>query len=96
MNMSSEDIKEDDAAAIRALPKEVGVLFLVAGVGGLLLPGPIGTPFLIVGGVILWPKAFMGLEARFQSRFPELHKKGVKQVVRFVNDLNRRYPLPNS
>ena len=45
-------------SAIPGVPKELGVLLVVAGIWGVLLPGPIGTPFLIVGGVILWPAAF--------------------------------------
>ncbi len=50
---------------IESLPKELGVLLVVAGIGGLLLPGPVGTPFLIVGGVILWPAAFQRVDRCF-------------------------------
>ena len=75
-------------------PKEVGVLLVIAGLGGILLPGPIGTPILILGGVILWPRAFRGLDAFLERRFPKIHRQGVQQVVRLLDDLDRRYPLP--
>jgi hypothetical protein len=77
---------------IERLPKELGALLVVAGIGGLLLPGPVGTPFLIVGGVILWPAAFKRVEACFQKRLPRMHKVGMKQMKRFITDLERRYP----
>jgi hypothetical protein len=83
----------EEIQRIRALPKEVGVLLMVAGIGGILLPGPVGTPFLIVGGVILWPKAFERVELFFEKRFPKMHHHSVRQIKRFLDDLDRRYPL---
>jgi hypothetical protein len=82
---------ETDATA-PALPKELGVLLVVSGIGGLLLPGPVGTPFLLLGGVILWPAAFRRVESCFERRFPRLHRQGMTQIARFVTDLERRYP----
>jgi hypothetical protein len=82
----------DDLELIKALPKEVGFLLLVMGVGGLLLPGPVGTPFVLMGGVVLWPRVFEKLEMRFQRRFPRLHRRSMRQLKRFVDDLERRYP----
>jgi hypothetical protein len=78
--------------AIQGVPKELGVLLVVSGIGGLLLPGPVGTPFLILGGVILWPAAFRRVESCFEKRFPRLHREGMTQIARFVRDLERRYP----
>jgi hypothetical protein len=83
----------EEIQRIRALPKEVGVLLVVAGIGGLLLPGPVGTPFLIAGGVVLWPRAFEGVEIWFEKRFPKVHHQSVRQMRRFLDDLERRYPL---
>jgi hypothetical protein len=82
----------EELGPIESLPKELGVLLVVAGIGGLLLPGPVGTPFLIVGGVILWPAAFQRVDRWFQKRLPGMHKAGMKQMKRFVSDLERRYP----
>jgi hypothetical protein len=84
----------DAPEMIGALPKEVGVLLLVVGIGGILLPGPVGSPFLLLGGVTLWPRMFGRLEASFQRRFPGLHKEGTRQIKRFLADLEKRYPLP--
>jgi hypothetical protein len=76
------------------VPKELGVLLVVAGVGGLLLPGPVGSPFLILGCVTLWPAAFTRVETWFEKRLPRLHHVGMIQIERFVSDLERRYPWP--
>lgn len=83
----------EEIRRIRAMPKEVGVLLIVAGIGGLLLPGPVGTPFLILGGVMLWPRAFGRLEIFVEKRFPRLHHQSVRQIRRFLDDLERRYPI---
>jgi hypothetical protein len=91
---SCEEITSGPPDLIGVLPREVGVLLIVAGVGGLLLPGPIGSPFLLLGLVTLWPRAFTRLEILFQHQFPRIHKKGTQQIKRFLADLNRRYPLP--
>lgn len=82
----------EDSEALGPIPKELAILFVVAGVGGVLLPGPIGTPFLIIGAVALWPKALDAADRGIRERFPRAHRIGVKQVKRFVADLERRYP----
>ena len=73
------------------LPKEVGYILLSAGVLGFVLPGP-GTPAIIAGGLVLWPKGFGKAEVWFQHRFPSLHRGGMQHVRRFLNDLETRYP----
>ena len=67
---------------------------MVVGVGGILLPGPVGSPFLVLGGLILFPRLFKNADKAFAERFPKTHKEGVRQVKRFVSDLERRYPYP--
>ena len=42
---------------IQELPREVGAMLVSVGVLGSILPGMIGTPALIAGGLVLWPKA---------------------------------------
>jgi hypothetical protein len=81
-----------EAELVGGLPREVGVLLLAAGIGGVLLPGPIGTPFLVLGAVMLSPRLFTKLENGFRKRFPRLHKRGTQQIKRFLTDLERRYP----
>src|SRR5262245_21499628 len=84
----------DDGVGRVLVPKELGVLLVVAGIGGLLLPGPVGTPFLLLGCLTLWPKAFTRVEACFEKRMPRFHRVGMIQIERFVSDLERRYPWP--
>jgi hypothetical protein len=83
-----------DEDRIGELPTEVGVLMIVAGIGGILLPGPIGTPFLLVGMVALWPCAFERVERFVRKRIPRLHRLGMYQVKRYLADMERRYPQP--
>jgi hypothetical protein len=80
------------AVQLETLPKELGVLLIVAGIGGVILPGPVGAPFLLLGGLILFPNTFRKVDRGFANKFPKLHNEGMKQVHRFVNDLERRYP----
>ena len=81
-----------DAELVGALPREVGILLIVAGLGGLLLPGPIGSPFLILGAVTLSPPSSRSSRMRFRLRFPLLHQRGTRQIKRFLADLESRYP----
>lgn len=83
---------DEETLRIDSAPKELGILLVVAGIGGLLLPGPVGTPFLIAGGVILWPSAFRRVETCLQKRFPRFHREGVLQMRRFINDMERHIP----
>lgn len=82
---------EDPPVDIKNLPREVGVMLLTAGIVGFILPGP-GTPAIIAGGIALWPNAFGKVETWFSRRYPLTHKKGMQQIGRFLNDLEKRYP----
>ena len=74
------------------LPPEIGMLLVISGVAGILLPGLVGTPLLIAGGVSIWPKTFEPIERWFSRRFPSVHKEGVIQIKEFISDLNKRFP----
>ncbi len=80
------------AARLEKLPREIGVLLVAVGVAGVLLPGPVGAPFLLAGGLILWPRGTARVEGWFERKFPGLHREGVTQIDRFLGDLDRRYP----
>jgi hypothetical protein len=77
---------------LERLPTEVGALLMVVGIAGLLLPGPVGSPFVIAGGVALWPAAFGRVERWFQRRYPTAHCQGMEQIERYLDNLERRYP----
>jgi hypothetical protein len=74
------------------LPPEIGVLLIVVGVAGVLLPGPVGSPFLVAGGLVLWPSGSRKLEDWMQKLSPRLYKEGIRQLERYLSDLERRYP----
>jgi hypothetical protein len=82
----------EEIRTVRAVPPEVGFLLIVSGIGGILLPGPVGTPFLILGCITLWPRAFRQTGRFFEKQFPKMHYHGVKQINRFLDDLETRYP----
>jgi hypothetical protein len=80
-----------DINKIKDLPKELGVMLITAGIVGFILPGP-GTPAIIAGGLVLWPKAFGKLESWLERAHPKVHREGMQQISRFLNDLQKRYP----
>jgi hypothetical protein len=86
------DDPEADPLRMEDLPKEVGVLLASVGVLGFVLPGVAGAPALIAGGLVLWPRTFGKVEGWLQGRFPAAHRKSMRQVGRFLDDLERRYP----
>jgi hypothetical protein len=79
-------------ARLRKLPPEIGILLLVIGTAGVLLPGPVGSPFLVAGGLALWPSGFRGVDRCFMKLAPRMYEKGVRQIEYFLADLERRYP----
>ncbi|MFO0919132.1 MAG: hypothetical protein U0872_12555 [Planctomycetaceae bacterium] len=87
------ELSEDEYQELLGkLPAEIGTMLMIAGVAGVLLPGPIGTPMLLAGAVVVWPKTFAPVERAFAKYFPKLHREGVQQVKQYVADLNRRFP----
>jgi hypothetical protein len=91
-NASQPDVALASTRRLEELPKELGVLLASVGIMGIILPGIAGTPALIAGGLVLWPKTFSGVESWFSHRFPIAHRKSMQQVGRFLDDLDRRYP----
>jgi hypothetical protein len=77
---------------LKKLPPEIGVLLIAVGVAGVLLPGPVGTPFVIAGGVVLWPGVFGKVENWFQRRYPNSHRSGMDVIDRYMADLEKRFP----
>lgn len=90
--------QNDDTAAdgtrqrIRRLPPEVGAVLITVGVAGIILPGPVGTPLLLAGGLALMPSVFGRLERWVERRYPTLHGHGMRHVDRFIDDLEKRFP----
>jgi hypothetical protein len=70
---------------VEQLPKDAGWLLITAGVVGLVVPGVLGTPFLLAGAVVLAPGG-----SKLLSRWAG--HSAMRQVGRFLDDLERRYP----
>jgi hypothetical protein len=82
---------------IDELPRDVGWLLVYVGVLGVVLPGIIGTPFLIAGGAVLVPGGPELLRRWAGRNPPRFVHASMKQISRLVHDLDRRYPrLPRA
>jgi hypothetical protein len=85
----SEPAQEEPAlltpVRVERLPREAGWLLITAGVVGLIVPGVLGTPFLLAGAVILAPGG-----SKLLSRWAGY--SATRQIGRFLDDLERRYP----
>ena len=77
---------------IEDLPKEVGVMLMTVGVLGLALPGVVGGPAVLAGGLVLWPRAFGRAETWFEKKFPKVHQHSMQQINRYLDDLEKRFP----
>ena len=82
----------DTLRRISQMPRDVGWLLVTAGIVGEVAPGVFGTPFWIMGTLILWPSAGRRMESLLERRAPKIFAASMKQVGRFLDDLERRYP----
>ncbi len=74
------------------LSGEIGWLLIGAGVIGILTPGIPGTPFVIVGTMVVVPGGKKRLSRWIGDNPPRFIKGALGQLGRFVDDLERRYP----
>lgn len=79
---------------LQSLPREIGVLLVTIGAVGILLPGMVGTPALVAGGMLLWPRGFRSVDGWLRQRFPKFHAGGTRQILRYLDDMETRYPTP--
>ena len=79
-------------ARIGKLPAGVGVILMGIGAVGLIVPGPIGTPFILAGGLVLAPRIFGAVDRCVQHRLPTFYWTGMEAVERFMDDFEKRYP----
>lgn len=85
-------IDQETADRIRKLPKDVGWLLITAGILGLILPGVIGTPLLVLGSLMVWPSSQKKAGQWLSGQSPRVFRGSMKQINRFLDDLERRYP----
>lgn len=85
-------IDQETADRIRKLPKDVGWLLITAGLLGLALPGVIGTPLLVLGSLMVWPSSQKKAAQWLSGQSPKAFRGSMRQINRFLDDLERRYP----
>jgi hypothetical protein len=67
-------------------------MLVSVGTLGVVMPGIMGAPAIIAGGLVLWPRTFGRVESWFERRYPKLHHEGMRQIGRYLSDLEKRYP----
>jgi hypothetical protein len=89
-----DDRSSDQQPILRfdTLTTEVGWLLVAAGVIGVVAPGIPGTPFLLVGALVVTPGGTKLLSRWAGKNPPRIVRAGMKQIGRFLDDLERRYP----
>jgi hypothetical protein len=96
---SVEAVPESDGPLVERigkLPRDVGWMLFGVGFAGFVAPGIFGLPFMAAGGMILWPKTTRRLQGLLGKKAPEKSiATGMKQIERFLDDLERRYPKAN-
>src|SRR5262245_7268138 len=99
VGVAAEEGDADNQAILRItnLPRHVGWMMVSVGVLGVALPGVPGAPFLIAGIAVLAPGG-PRLLTRWATRKPKgVVHKSLKQIGRWLDDLERRYPrLPST
>jgi len=84
---------EDVINRVRNLDRSMGWILISAGLVGIIVPGMIGTPFVLLGGLVLWPSCNQKvLEKWRKDSSSTLINGAMKQVDRFLDDLEGRYP----
>jgi hypothetical protein len=89
---AAEESEETQQVRLPNLPPEIGILLTLVGTAGVVLPGVIGAPFLVAGGIALWPAGFRKVERWLLKVSPKVYETGVQQIEQFLADLERRYP----
>jgi hypothetical protein len=77
---------------IEHLPREAGWTLITAGVVGLIVPGIFGAPFLLAGAVVLTPGGPRLLSRWAGRNPPKFVHAAMRQISRFLDDVERRYP----
>jgi hypothetical protein len=83
---------EEVVERVEHLNRSVGWLLVSAGIVGIIVPGVLGTPFLIMGGLALWPGNRKTVERWRKGHSPKMFHGSMKQINRFLDDLEKRYP----
>ncbi|MGI9211301.1 MAG: hypothetical protein ACR2HF_02415 [Methylococcaceae bacterium] len=83
---------EDIIKRVKHLNRSMGWILISAGVVGIVIPGIIGTPFVILGGLVLWPGNEKMLNKWRKGHHAGFVDGALRQVNRYLDDVERRYP----
>ena len=61
----------------RNLPTPIGFILMGVGVSGLVIPGMVGLPLFVAGGLILAPWTLGNMDDYLMKRFPNLYTSGL-------------------
>lgn len=89
---SYEDADRRLIEKIRNLPPDVGYLMINIGILGILVPGIFGLPFLVAGAAVVSPQSRNWILNKLSRRPPRALFTTLRQISRFVDDVERRYP----
>jgi hypothetical protein len=84
-----------DSRRLAHLPRSIGLSVMMAGFfTGLLppLPGPEDVLIVAFGALALWRDGFRACERWSYRSFPRAHRAGTSVILRYLDDLERRYP----
>jgi hypothetical protein len=85
-------VDQQTVLRVEHLPREAGWMLVTAGVVGLIVPGVIGTPFLFAGVFVLVPGGPRLLSRWAGRNPPKFVHTAMRQISRFLDNLERRYP----
>lgn len=91
-NLVALELDESTVKRIEHLPRDVGWLLITAGLVGVIVPGVLGVPFLVLGGLVVMPVTSRRAERWLSGHTPKMFKGSVRQINRFLDDLEHRYP----
>lgn len=92
--MNDTSGRDEDAEIldrIKRLPPSVGVTLMTAGAFGAVLPGSMGAPLILAGGMVLAPRLFQRLDDVVKDKFPQVRHHGLRMLDRFLDDYERRW-----
>ena len=67
-------------------------MLIALGISELISPEPIGIVFVVLGGLVLWPRGFRSVDGWARKRFPKVHRAGMAFLNRYLDDLELRFP----
>jgi hypothetical protein len=87
--------RQPNGHPLRMLPKESGIALMGFGMVGVLMLDPVDLVFVLAGALAFSPRLSRRVESWVQGRFPRVHRKARRQIDRFIDDFERRYPPPS-